>query len=86
MSTTTTTATKRARPHNRVAHTELTAFSRRSVYADGGSDRIGDVAEQESGSFVARDRQGRPLGTFDSLAAASTACWRAAHGQTGSVS
>jgi hypothetical protein len=55
-------------------------FPRRSVYANAGADRIGDVQEQDDG-FVARDRQGRILGTFDSMAAASVACWRVAHGQ-----
>jgi hypothetical protein len=58
---------------------KLTA-PRRSVYVQGGNDRIGDIQEGADG-FVARDRQGRELGTFNSLAAASIACWRAAHGQ-----
>jgi hypothetical protein len=61
--------------------TEPTPFPRRSVYDADGTDRIGDVAQVEQDRFIARDRQGRILGTFDSMAAASVACWRVAHGQ-----
>jgi len=57
-------------------------YPRRSVYTRDGADRPGDVQERDGG-FVARDRQGNTIGVFDSLPAAATACWRAAHNQGG---
>jgi hypothetical protein len=68
----------------RVNTTELAAHPRRSVYA-GGSNRIGDVQERDDG-FLARDRQGRELGVYDTMGAASAACWRVAQGQTRAAS
>jgi hypothetical protein len=44
--------------------------ARRSVYV--GRDRIGDVAQREGG-FVARDRAGRIIGTFNSALEAADA-------------
>jgi hypothetical protein len=60
----------------RVNQTELTTFPRRSVYDQRGENRIGDIQEH-AGGYLARDRQGREIGVFDSLAAAATARWRA---------
>jgi hypothetical protein len=57
----------------------VTTAPRRSVYD--GQERIGDVQEQADG-FLARGRQGHVIGVFQTLPAAATECWRAAHGQT----
>jgi hypothetical protein len=59
----------------------VTASPKRSVYGTDGADRLGAIQEQGN-KFFAFDRQGRPLdGTFNSLAEASVAVWRAAHNQ-----
>jgi hypothetical protein len=44
--------------------------ARQSIYS--GRDRIGDVAQREGG-FVARDRAGRIIGTFNSALEAADA-------------
>jgi hypothetical protein len=56
--------------------TELAPFPRRSVY-DSAADRIGDIQEQDQ-RFLARDRQGRALGTFASQSEAADAIEREA--------
>jgi hypothetical protein len=48
---------------------------RRSVYL--GQSRVGDIQQQDR-EYLARDRQGRPLGLFSSLAAAANAISSAA--------
>jgi len=60
-----------------------TTTPRRSVYD--GQSRCGDIQQQTDG-FLARDRQGRELGVFGSLAEAATQIWRVARGQAGDVS
>ena len=66
--------TKRTPSHNRVDHAQPT---RRSVYSGTGIDRLGDV-EQRGAEHVARNRQGRIIGSFSSLVEAVAAIEQAA--------
>jgi hypothetical protein len=58
---------------------QLTTLPRRGVF-DRAGDRLGDIQQCDDG-FIARDRQGREIGTFTTLDAATVVVWRIACGQ-----